>query len=371
MIVLGIETSCDETSAAVVKDGRVVLSNIIASQVDLHAPFGGVVPEIAARRHIECIGFIVDEAIKQSGVALAEIDAYAVANGPGLAGALLVGLNYAKGLAYAYQKPLVGVHHIEGHVCANYLNGGDLRPPFLALVVSGGHTSILAVKDYDTYEVLGATRDDAAGEAFDKTARVLGLPYPGGPQIDKLARIGNPFAANFPRAKMDGLDFSFSGLKTAVMQYMAKREKQNEHENPALGTVGETNASRLAHTNTKTLVGAGLSRPTNSEMNHANDIADIAASFQKAVVDVLVEKTITACLQEGYTNVALAGGVACNTGLRDAMEAACNEKGLRLFMPQPIFCTDNAAMIASRGYYRLQDGHRDDWNLNAFPGRMV
>jgi len=326
MVILGIETSCDETSAAVVLDGRQVLSNVIASQVDIHAPFGGVVPEIAARRHIECIGYIVRQALEQAELTLADIDAYAVANGPGLAGALLVGLNYAKGLAYAHSKPLVGVHHIEAHVCANYLRG-DLEPPFLSLVVSGGHTSILAVKDYDTYQVLGSTRDDAAGEAFDKTARVLGLPYPGGPQIDKLSQIGNELAVVFPRAKMDGLDFSFSGLKTAVMQYKAKNE-----------TV---------------------------------PVADIAASFQKAVVDVLVDRTVTACLQEGYKNVALAGGVASNNGLRTAMQTACKENGLQLFMPQPIYCTDNAAMIASRGYYRIAGGHVDGWNLNAFPGRMV
>ena len=329
MIILGIETSCDETSAAVVKDGRQVLSNIIASQVDVHAPFGGVVPELAARRHIENIGYIVGEAISQAGLTLENIDAYAVANGPGLAGALLVGLNYAKGLAYANQKPLVGVHHIEAHVCANYLgiNEGELKPPFLSLVVSGGHTSILAVEDYDTYRILGSTRDDAAGEAFDKTARVLGLPYPGGPQIDKLAKVGNELAVSFPRARIDGLDFSFSGLKTAVMQYKAK--------------------------------------------NADTPVEDVAASFQKAVVDVLVERTITACLQEGYAKVALAGGVACNSGLRTAMEAACKEKGLQLFMPQPIFCTDNAAMIACRGYYRIGDNYTDGWDLNAFPGRMV
>jgi len=329
MIILGIETSCDETSAAIVKDGRQVLSNIIASQVDIHAPFGGVVPEIAARHHIECIGFIVDQALDEAGLTLADIDAFAVANGPGLAGALLVGLNYAKGLAFAYDKPLIGVHHIEAHVCANYLEIAEdvLAPSFLSLVVSGGHTSILAVDDYDTYRVLGSTRDDAAGEAFDKTARVLGLPYPGGPQIDKLARIGNPLSTPFPRAKIDGLDFSFSGIKTAVLQYRAK--------------------------------------------NPDASVADIAASFQKSVVDVLVERTITACLQEGYSTVALAGGVACNNGLRTAMEAACAENNLRLFMPPPIYCTDNAAMIACRGYYRMQSGYVDGWDLNAFPGRMV
>jgi len=326
MIVLGIETSCDETSAAVVKDGRVVLSNVIASQIELHAPFGGVVPEIAARRHIECIGYIVDGALTQAGLTLKDIDAYAVANGPGLAGALLVGLNYAKALAYANNKPLIGVHHIEGHVCANYLSSA-LKPPMLTLVVSGGHTSILAVDDYDNYRVLGSTRDDAAGEAFDKIARTLGLPYPGGPAIDKLARTGNGEAVAFPRAKVEGLDFSFSGLKTAVMQYRAK--------------------------------------------NPNTPLEDIAASFQQAVVDVLVGKTIAACVQEGYTQVALAGGVACNNGLRTAMKVACQEKGFSLSMPEPIYCTDNAAMIACRGYYRLENGCTDNWNLNAFPGRMV
>jgi len=329
MIVLGIETSCDETSAAVVKNGRQVLSNVIASQVDLHAPFGGVVPEIAARRHIECIGYIVDEALTKASVTLQEIDAFAVANGPGLAGALLVGLNYAKGLAFVNKKPLVGVHHIEGHVCANYLGGDDLTPPFLSLVVSGGHTLLLAVEDYDTYRVVGSTRDDAAGEAFDKVARVLGLPYPGGPEIDRVAREGLP-TITFPRAKIDGLDFSFSGLKTAVMQYIAKAEKQN-----------------------------------------AVNIPVIASSFQKAVVDVLTERAITACKQEGFSQIALAGGVACNFALRNTMTAACEEHNLQLFMPKPIYCTDNAAMIACRGYYRLQAGFSDGLNLNAFPSRMV
>jgi len=326
MIVLGIETSCDETAASLVQDGRRVLSNVIASQTQLHAPFGGVVPEIAARRHIEIIGYIVDAALNEAGLTLAQVDGYAVANGPGLAGALLVGLNYAKALAYANKKPLVGVHHVEGHVCANYLDSG-LRPPFLCLVVSGGHTVILAVEDYDSYRVLGSTRDDAAGEAFDKVARLLGLPYPGGPEIDKLAREGMGDAYPFPRAKVEGLDFSFSGLKTAVMQIIHKDENIKAE--------------------------------------------DIAASFQQAVVDVLVEKTLKACSQMGYLQVALAGGVACNQGLRKGFETACNAAGLQLFMPKPIYCTDNAAMIASRGYYRLIGGACDGLELNAFPGRMV
>lgn len=325
MIILGIETSCDETSAAVVADGRRVLSNIIASQMDLHAPFGGVVPEIAARRHIECIGFIVDEALAKAGVELADIDAYAVANGPGLAGALLVGLNYAKGLAFVQKKPLVGVHHIEGHVCANFLDG-DLSPPFLSLVVSGGHTLLLAVEDFDTYRVVGSTRDDAAGEAFDKIARVLGLPYPGGPEIDKISRGVVPTIA-FPRAKVDGFDFSFSGLKTAVLQYTRKQENV--------------------------------------------DVADIAASFQEAVVDALAKNAVAAAVSEGLDTIALAGGVACNFALREKMRGACAEKGLRLVMPAPVYCTDNAAMIASRGYFALRAGKADGLNLNAFPGRMV
>lgn len=330
MTILGIETSCDETSAAVVKNGREVLSNIIASQIDVHAPFGGVVPELAARKHIESIGFIVDQALKDANITISDIDAYAVANGPGLAGALLVGLNYAKGLAYAGGKPLIGVHHIEAHVCANFLgvSEGELQPPFLSLVVSGGHTSILAVDDYDTYRIVGCTRDDAAGEAFDKTARILGLPYPGGPHIDKLSTVGNANAIAFTRAKMPGFDFSFSGLKTAVKQYHAK--------------------------------------------NPDTPIEDIAASFQKSAADVLVANTIAACTQEGYDTIVLAGGVACNNGLRNAMATACEGNGLRLFMPQPIFCTDNAAMIACRGYYRLQSNPSgDELSLNAFPGRMV
>ncbi|MCL2047274.1 MAG: tRNA (adenosine(37)-N6)-threonylcarbamoyltransferase complex transferase subunit TsaD [Defluviitaleaceae bacterium] len=366
MIVLGIETSCDETSAAVVKNGREVLSNIIASQVEIHAEFGGVVPEIAARKHIECIGYIVTQALEQAGVRLEEIDAYAVANGPGLAGALLVGLNYAKGLAFVHKKPIVGVNHIEGHVCANFLSEGEasrlrgdiptigqseesneaprLRgdiptinqsekrgnappPPFMALVVSGGHTLLIAVDDYNSYRVVASTRDDAAGEAFDKVARVLGLPYPGGPEIDKAARAGTP-SISFPRAKIEGYDFSFSGLKTAVMQYVRKAASPNF------------------------------------------SIPDVAASFQKAVVDVLADNAVKACLHAGYTKIALAGGVACNSALRQAMTERCAENGLQLFMPAPIFCTDNAAMIASRGYYRVLENGGDGLGLNAFPGRM-
>jgi len=326
MIVLGIETSCDETSVAIVRDGRQVLSNVIASQVELHAPFGGVVPELAARHHVEAINNITDEALRQANLDLSNVDGYAVANGPGLAGALLVGLNYGKALSFVNKKPLIGVHHIEGHVCANFLET-DLNPPFISLVVSGGHTLILAVDDYDSYKILGATRDDAAGEAFDKVARVIGLPYPGGPEIDKLAVKGSETSIKFPRAKLTGYDFSFSGLKTAVVQYAAK--------------------------NKDTLV------------------ENIAASFQQAVVDVLVKHTIKACLDNSYNHIALAGGVACNKGLRAGMEKACKETGISLSMPKPVYCTDNAAMIASRGYFGFVNGQSDKLDLNAFPGRMV
>jgi len=361
MIILGIETSCDETAAAVVQDGRRVLSNVIASQTQLHAPFGGVVPELAARQHIESIEYIVNRALEDAGVTLAEIDGYAVANGPGLAGALLVGLNYAKGLAYANNKPLVGVHHIEGHVCANYIGSG-LEPPFLCLVVSGGHTVILSVDDYDTYRVLGSTRDDAAGEAFDKVARLLGLPYPGGPQIDKLAKVGNSDAYPFPRAKVDGYDFSFSGLKTAardVIMRVAKHEEGQKHEQ----------ASKQAKVDETVQI--SLKGQNDTFFLRSSTLADIAASFQQSVVDSLVTKTLAACQQLGYSQVAMAGGVACNYGLRVAMQAACDANNIPLYMPKPIYCTDNAAMIATRGYYSLVAGKSDGFELNAFPGRMV
>ena len=329
MIILGIETSCDETSAALVSKGRHVLSSVIGSQVDLHSPFGGVVPEIAARRHLECIGFIIGSTLKEGGLSLKEVDGFAAANGPGLAGALLVGLNYAKALSFASKKPLKGVNHIEGHVSANFLDGSTLEPPFICLVVSGGHTLLINVSDYTTYKVIGSTRDDAAGEAFDKVARVLGLDYPGGPEIDKLASKGSPDAISFPRAKVAGLDFSFSGLKTAVIQHMAR------------------------------------------DKNISSKLEDVAASFQQAVVDVLVNKTVAACKLEGYETVAIAGGVACNRGLRSAMEKVCNENGFKFFMPKPVYCTDNAAMIASRAFYDLNVGNADGLNLNAFPGRIM
>ncbi|MDR1663658.1 MAG: tRNA (adenosine(37)-N6)-threonylcarbamoyltransferase complex transferase subunit TsaD [Clostridiales bacterium] len=329
-LVLGIETSCDETSASVVQGGREVLSNVISSQIDIHRPFGGVVPEIAARKHIERIGAVVDEALAVAGCQLTDIDAYAVANGPGLVGALLVGLSYAKALAFAQAKPLIGVNHIEGHICANYLNGG-IEPPFLSLVVSGGHTLLIAVRDYNQYEVLGGTRDDAAGEAFDKAARALGLPYPGGPAIDRLSREGDANAVRFPRTKLEGLDFSFSGLKSAVIQYLERERKAN----------------------------SGISD------------ADMAASFQKAAVDVLIDRMLLAVERTGYKTVALAGGVAANRALREAAEVACIENNLELRLPALEYCTDNAAMVACRGYYSLIAGKRDGYDLNAHPARMA
>ena len=326
MIVLGIETSCDETAAAVVKDGRAVLSNCMSSQVSIHAPFGGVVPELAARNHIESIEAIVENALELADVGLGDIDAFAVTNSPGLAGALLVGLNYAKGLAFGKNKPLVGVNHIEGHICANFLDG-ETEPPFIALVVSGGHTLLYSVEDYNTYRLIGSTRDDAAGEAFDKVARLLGLPYPGGPEIDKLAELGDPTKIKFPRPKVHGLDFSFSGLKTAVIQHLAKNKEENA--------------------------------------------CNAAASFREAVVDVLTEKTIRACMENNIHKAVIAGGVACNKGLRKSLSEACKKQGIALYIPKPAYCTDNAAMIASRGYFDLIVGKHDGLDLNAFPGRIT
>jgi len=327
MIILGLETSCDETSAAVVNDGREVLSNIISSQVETHVKFGGVVPEIAARKHIESIGFIVQEALNTAKIKISDIDGFAAANGPGLAGALLVAVNYAKGLSFATKKPLVGVNHIEAHITANFIDHPELQPPFISLVVSGGHTLIIEVKDFNDYKILGSTRDDAAGEAFDKVARILKLPYPGGPEIDKLAESGNPEAYHFPRAKVDGADFSFSGLKTAVQQFINK--------------------------------------------NPEYDLNDLAASFRQAIVDVLVNKTITEAEKRGYTKITLAGGVACNIKLRKDMLEKAKIKNLSVYYPSPVLCTDNAAMIASRGYYSIKNGYYSRLNLNVFPSRIT
>jgi len=308
VIVLGVETSCDETSAAVVKNGREILSNVISSQVELHKKYGGVVPEIASRKHVELILPVVNSALEEAGVRAEEIDVIGATYGPGLVGALLVGLTAAKALAFALDKPLVGVHHIEGHIAANYLEYEDLEPPFICLVASGGHSHIVWVRDYDKFEVLGRTRDDAAGEAFDKTARALGLGYPGGPLIDKAAAKGNSSAISFPRVYFEGdsLDFSFSGLKTAVLNYVNTMEQKGE--------------------------------PWSVE--------DISASFQQAVVDVLVKNTIAASQRMGAGKIALAGGVAANSLLRRQMKEEADKIGAHVYYPSPVLCTDNAAMIA-------------------------
>lgn len=328
-LILAIESSCDETAASVVKNGRCVLSNIISSQIAIHTLYGGVVPEIASRKHIEKINQVVEAALKEADVTLDDIDAIGVTYGPGLVGALLVGVAEAKAIAYAKKKPLVGVHHIEGHVSANYIEHPDLEPPFLCEIISGGHTHLVIVKDYGSFEILGRTRDDAAGEAFDKVARAIGLGYPGGPKIDKLAKEGNPHAIDFPRAHMEDApyDFSFSGVKSAV----------------------------LNHLNKCRMIGEPIVE------------ADIAASFQQAVVDVLVDNAIRAAKDYHMDRLAIAGGVASNGALRAAMEAACEKEGIRFYRPSPIFCTDNAAMIGVAAYYEYQKGTRHGWDLNAVP----
>lgn len=328
-LILAIESSCDETAASVVKNGRCVLSNIISSQIAIHTLYGGVVPEIASRKHIEKINQVVEAALKEADVTLGDIDAIGVTYGPGLVGALLVGVAEAKAIAYAKKKPLVGVHHIEGHVSANYIEHPDLEPPFLCEIISGGHTHLVIVKDYGSFEILGRTRDDAAGEAFDKVARAIGLGYPGGPKIDKLAKEGNPHAIDFPRAHMEDApyDFSFSGVKSAVLNHLNKCRMTGE---PIVE-------------------------------------ADIAASFQQAVVDVLVDNAIRAAKDYHMDRLAIAGGVASNGALRAAMEAACEKEGIRFYRPSPIFCTDNAAMIGVAAYYEYQKGTRHGWDLNAVP----
>jgi N6-L-threonylcarbamoyladenine synthase len=333
VLILGIESSCDETAAAVVKNGREVLSNVISSQIELHKLYGGVVPEIASRKHIEKINQVIEEALEEASVTLDDIDAVAVTYGPGLVGALLVGVAEAKAICYAKKKPLVGVHHIEGHVSANYIEHKDLEPPFLCLIVSGGHTHLVLVNDYGEYQIIGRTRDDAVGEAFDKVARAIGLGYPGGPKIDKLAKEGNSNAIKFPRAKIEGApyDFSFSGIKSAVLNYINGCQMKGE-------TVVE---------------------------------ADVAASFQKAVTDVLVEKTMLVAKEYNMKTVAIAGGVASNSALRQAMEEACKKEGYTLSYPSPIFCTDNAAMIGVAGYYEYIAGTRHGWDLNAVPNLKI
>ena len=329
-LVLGLETSCDETSAAVVADGRTILSNIISSQIPVHQKYGGVVPELASRRHLENVLPVIDRALAEAGVNLADICAVGVTHGPGLVGALLVGVAAAKALSFACGIPLLGVHHLEGHMFAALLTHSELEPPFVSLVVSGGHTSLVHVQDYSTFRLLGQTRDDAAGEAFDKVARVLSLPYPGGPHVERLAAGGDPRAIRFPRsfAGEDSFEFSFSGLKSAVVNYL------------------HTAAQRRETVNT----------------------ADVAASFQFAVVDVLAQKAIQAVRRCGAHKLVLAGGVAANRSLRDSLQERCQRESIDFYCPDTILCTDNAAMVACRAYYQLQSGDIADLSLNAVPG---
>lgn len=328
-VILAIESSCDETAAAVVVNGREVLSNIISSQIDTHKKFGGVVPEVASRMHIEVINGVVEEALEKANMTLDDIDAIGVTYGPGLVGALLVGLQYAKGLAYSTGKPLIGVNHIEGHISANFIAHKDLEPPFICLVVSGGHTFIVHTKDHGNYEIIGETRDDAAGEAFDKVARALGLGYPGGPKIDKLAKEGDSSAIKFPKASFsdNSLDFSFSGVKSAVLNYLNKAEMKNEEVNKA----------------------------------------DVAASFQRAVVEVLTDNVLKTCRSRNVDKIAIAGGVASNSALRENLIREAGKEGIKILFPEPILCTDNAAMIGSAAYFELLKGNTVKMNINAKP----
>ncbi len=321
IITLGIESSCDETSVAVVKNGRIVLSNVINTQIAIHTQFGGVVPEIASRKHVENISNVTKEALKQANMSFNDIDIIACTYGPGLVGALLVGVSYAKALSYALNKPLIGTNHIEGHIAANYITNLDLKPPFLCLVVSGGHTHLVHIKDYNKFEILGKTRDDAIGEAFDKVARVIGLGYPGGPKVDKLAKEGTP-NIQLPKTKFDNLDFSFSGIKTAVINL--------NHKDPNINK------------------------------------ADLCASFEKTVTEELIDNTIKAAKTLNINKIALAGGVSANTYIRANFEELKN-KGYEIFYPDFKLCTDNAAMIASAGYYNFINGKKSDLTLNAIP----
>lgn len=331
-LILGMETSCDETSVAVVRNGRHILSNVISSQIGVHRKFGGVVPELASRKHLENVIPVIKQALHEAHVQLADLTAIGVTYGPGLVGALLVGVAAAKAIAYARGLPLIGVHHIESHIYANFLEH-QLQFPFISLVVSGGHTALVLIKGHGDFELLGQTRDDAAGEAFDKIARVLDLGYPGGPQIDALARQGDPTAIVFPQAfrEEDSFEFSFSGLKSAVINYLHKQKQRKEPVNPA----------------------------------------DVAASFQFAVVDTLAAKTIHAAQKLGIRQVALAGGVAANSCLRNILEQRAIGPGLEVMYPSPVLCTDNGAMVACRAYYQYCSGERADLFLNAVPSRPL
>ena len=325
ILVLGIESSCDETSVAVVKNGREVLSNVIESQIKIHESYGGVVPEIASRYHIEAINGVTKEALKQAGVTLNDIDVISCTYGPGLVGALLVGVAYAKGLSYATGKPLVGANHIQGHIAANYICHKDLEPPFLCLVISGGHTHLIHIKDYTDFEILGKTRDDAIGEAFDKVARVIGLGYPGGPKVDKLAKEGTP-CIGLPKTHFDNLDFSFSGIKTAIINL--------HHKDPDINK------------------------------------ADLCASFEKTVTEVLIDNTKKAIKETGLNTIALAGGVSANSYIREQF-MKLEEENIKVYYPEPVLCTDNAAMIASTAYYNYLKGNISDMSLNAIPNLKI
>ncbi len=325
IITLGIESSCDETSVAVVKNGREVLSNVINSQIKIHEKFGGVVPEIASRNHIEAISDVTNKALKDANMSFDDIDNIACTYGPGLVGALLVGVSYAKGLSFALNKPLTGTNHIEGHIAGNYISHKDLKPPFLCLIISGGHTHLVHILDYDKFEILGKTKDDAIGEAFDKVARVIGLGYPGGPKVDKLAKEGKP-NIELPKTHIDGLDFSFSGIKTAIINLHHKEPNINK--------------------------------------------ADLCASFEKYVTDILIENTIKAAEKLKINNIALAGGVSANSYIRSKFIELEN-KGYKIYYPDPILCTDNAAMIASAGYYRFMSGVKSGLDLNAVPNLKI
>lgn len=326
---LAIETSCDDSSVAILKNEREILTNLISSQIDIHALFGGVVPEIASRKHLEAINPLIDKALDEANISYKDLDLITVTKGPGLIGSLLVGISAAKALALATGLPLVGANHMKGHICANYLSNKDLKPPFVCLVVSGGHTYLCKINDYNDIEVVGSTRDDAAGESFDKVARKIGLGYPGGPKIDKLAKEGNPQAIDFPRVMLEkgSYDFSFSGLKTAVLNYAHNLEQKGEEINKA----------------------------------------DIAASFQDAVVDVLVEKSLMLLEETGYKQFAISGGVAANSRLRARMGEELEKRDIKFYYPETILCTDNAAMIAMAGYLDYMDGVRDDTFMKVYP----
>ena len=325
ILTLGIESSCDETSVAVIKNGREVLSNIINSQIKIHEKFGGVVPEIASRNHIEAISDVTKEALAQSNKTFNDIDNIACTYGPGLVGALLVGVSYAKGLSYALNKPLTGTNHIEGHIAGNYISHKELKPPFLCLIISGGHTHLVHICDYDKFEILGRTKDDAIGEAFDKVARVIGLGYPGGPKVDNLAKEGKA-NIELPKTHIDGLDFSFSGIKTAIINL--------HHKNPDINK------------------------------------SDLCASFEKYVTDILLENTIKAAKMLDINTIALAGGVSANSYIRENF-INLEKEGYKIYYPDPILCTDNAAMIASAGYYRYISGVTSDLTLNAIPNLKI